>query len=127
MKLPSPVGLAKTAVVAAALAFSPVTPDAAIAKSPCGIPGGTACAVKGPPAAKPFWSSSMTKVKTVQTSAFPQCKKQWDKDKPCPGGAGFYLEGDKRVMAGGMYKGDKGGVGGSGDLVRFNGKMIKPR
>ena len=115
MKLLSPVGFAKTAVVAAALAFSPVMPDAAIAGT-CGIPGGPACAGK-PAVASPFWSSSMKKVKSVNTAAFPKCTAAMAKDKPCPGGAGFRLEGDKRVMAGGIYKGDKGGVGGSGDLV----------
>ena len=110
MRLTSPVGLAKTAALAAALSFSPIAPDIALVQPaaaarelPCGIPGGKACAApKKAAKAKPFYSAMTQKYKPVSTAAFPKCKDKWDKDKPCPGGAGFRFEGDKRVMAGGM-------------------------
>ena len=81
------------------------------------------------PDAKAIWARGRKGTKaTASSAAFPSCGKAWDKDKPCPGGAGFRLEGDKRFEGGKvMHKGNKEGAGGSGDVVYFNGEKVKPR
>ena len=91
-----------------------------------GAPAREALAVPG---AKAIWARGRKGTKaTASSAAFPNGGKAWDKDKPCPGGAGFRLEGDKRFEGGKvMYKGNKEGAGGSGDVVYFNGEKVKPR
>jgi len=106
--------------------MTPMTIAPVSAAAPCGVPGGVVCSAKTS-GARPVYAAMLEKRKPVSTSAFPQCKGQWDKDKSCPSGAGFRLEGDKRLMKGGMYKGDKTGNGGSGDRVLFKGKEVAPR
>lgn len=94
-------------------------PAAASASVPaCGIPGGSACTTKKAEA-RSIFAATKEKRKPVNTSAFPQCAKANANNKSCPNGAGFLLEGDKRLENGKgvMYKGDKGGNGGSGDKV----------
>ena len=118
----NPASMARTALLAAALTVNPLVPDAAFAASPCGVPGGAVCAGKAANAPKAVWSELGAKPAAAKsTSAFPQCKKAWDKDKPCAEGAALFIW-DGTYMKNGagknMYKkAAAGGVGGSGDVV----------